>query len=99
MIGFKDVCIMRLLDDVKIICKEDESVTKINKDYFEVQIVERQEKKMGAEVHYVASLAYELDCSHEVDIRLDAWEYSTGVIEYQEQNAGPDHEVGYVNWG
>lgn len=90
---------MRLLDDIKIMCKEDGKVTKINKEDFEVQIVEKRDKEMGEEIHYVASLTYELDCNHEVDICLDAWEYPLGVIEYQEQDAGPSHEVSNVVWG
>lgn len=90
---------MQLLENVKIICKETKITTEIDKESFEVELIDNRKKNMGCERYYVAYTTYELDCAHEIDIRLGVWEYPEGVIECEDRNAGSEHDVIYTKWG
>ena len=90
---------MQLLENVKIMCQENQILTEIDKDSFEIELVYDREKDMGCERYYVAYTTYELDCKHEIDIRLGVWEYPEGVIECEDRDAGAEHEVIYAKWG
>ena len=90
---------MRLLENVKIRCKKNGIQTEIDKASFEIELVYDREKDMGVERYYVAHTTYELNCNHEIDIRLGVWEYPEGVIESEDRNVGNEHEVIDARWG
>ena len=58
-------------------CKKSHSYECSDLDW---ECVESNEREMGAENHYVASLPYTCQCSQQIEITFECWEYPIGAV-------------------